>query len=893
MLLKMIFIIQCFTLFMTPSFLLAKPVAITPLKQDNEVVLFNAKIHDLDTISNYTASWREGSNIIPVARKVIIDATEYVEFSFKGDKGMACSTIYFDNIPAPDEGMKYAGIKFLIGYDKDDYGKVSVNTTFSDNTLVVKVLTLDEGIHEYSVKSGFRRADFPPKWELLKYIMLNVNAEDSRDLKYRISRITLIQEKKRPAEPMNEYQFGQRVFCPQPKKILWKEGEFLAGKQSELFIYKDATKRTMKTGEIFREKYHGYTGSRLTTKEFDSEIPNEGIILRIEDSAIFDNRLEKLREEGYCLEVDKERIIITGFDEPGLYYGAVTLFQLMKGSMKIERNMPVPCVQILDWPDLHNRLCRLEHTHNFRNREIRENRGIDYLIDWTDRFVAGNKLNFLFLDISAVVKYKRRPELNGSEKLYSLEDIKRFGQFCRDNFVEVCPAWQVGSHGSWWLLVGYYPQLREKGWRAQTDVTHPEHDEIVFDCMLDVIEALQPKYLSPKSDEWWHSRKEGETPDDLLHGKTRAQAFLDFHIKLNNWLREKGITMMIFHDMLSPYHNGKRYDVYKVIDDFPKNVIISIWSSGDLEKQARYFSERGFEVWINATGMFTPNEEVLSIINGYGKGMYSWGQYKIGLLDKYSGLSSQYALFRAADYAWNASTDSGEGVQPQVESGRLVTIRNIFSVDPNPYAGYGIEPIDISGAMTHSFTELLKDAKPEEYAGCDKVIELNTGASDIGFIPTRITGDDEKNCIALFKNAEDVTIPVAGKYSSLIFLHTAYIVDPSDPGAQGASNRKWPYGWPCGNYAVRYSDGERIVIPLRLPINIKRFDTTYFNRATNENRYIHVLKDCKQNNIHLFQMEWVNPRPEQMIQEIVFYHDNELDVAPILMAISGRSVRKN
>jgi hypothetical protein len=232
-------------------------------------------------------------------------------------------------------------------------------------------------------------------------------------------------------------------------------------------------------------------------------------------------------------------------------------------------------------------------------------------------------------------------------------------------------------------------------------------------------------------------------------------------------------------------------------------------------------------------------------------------------------------------------------VEDQVRSGRLVTIRNIFSVDPNPCAGYEIEPVDISSAMTHSLAELLKNAKPEEYAGCDKVIELNTGVSDIGFIPTRIIGGDEKNCIALPKNAEDVTIPVEGKYSSLIFLHTAYVNDPSDPGAQGASNRKWPYGWPCGNYAVRYSDGKQIVIPLRLPINIKRFDTAYFNRATNENRYIHVLKDCKQSNIHIFQLEWVNPRPEQMIREVVFYHDNELDVTPILMAVSGRSARKN
>jgi hypothetical protein len=40
-------------------------------------------------------------------------------------------------------------------------------------------------------------------------------------------------------------------------------------------------------------------------------------------------------------------------------------------------------------------------------------------------------------------------------------------------------------------------------------VTHPDHDAIVFDCMQDVIDALRPKYVSPKSDEWWGGRKEG------------------------------------------------------------------------------------------------------------------------------------------------------------------------------------------------------------------------------------------------------------------------------------------------------------------------------------------------------------------------------------------------
>ena len=139
--------------------------------------------------------------------------------------------------------------------------------------------------------------------------------------------------------------------------------------------------------------------------------------------------------------------------------------------------------------------------------------------------------------------------------------------------------------------------------------------------MLDVIEALEPKYVSPKSDEWWHERKADEAPDALMHGKTPAQAFLESHVKLNQWLRRRGITMMIYEDMLSPFHNGKRFDTYKVIDRFPKDVILHmLWSSGNVAKEVRYFTERGFRVWPNATGMFTARRRNEEPCDGFRQG---------------------------------------------------------------------------------------------------------------------------------------------------------------------------------------------------------------------------------------------------------------------------------
>ena len=367
---------------------------------------------------------------------------------------MACSTLYFEKPPEPDSGMQYRGIQFVLDCDRDDYPHFGVTVAFSDQSTLSCDLTLEQGQHEYLVDRGFRREKHPPRWDLLRYVMLTLDAgRHTTDVTYRLQRMTML---------------------------------------------------------LFR--------------------------------------------------------------------------------------------------------------------------------------------------------YERRPEFNGSEKIYSLDDLRRFGEFCRDHFIDVCPAWQIGGHANWWLTIGYHPELREKGWPSQGDVTHPDHDPIVYDCMLDVIEALQPKYVSPKSDEWWHERRPDETPDELLHGKTRAQAFLDFHTKLNAWLHERGVTMMIYEDMLSPYHNGKRFETYRVIDAFPKDVILTLWSGGNTDKEIRYFTERGFRVWPNATGMFTLSDESKGHVMGFGKGIYSFGNDKARLLDEYSPLWSLSNILRTADYAWNFAKE--ESVDP-------------------------------------------------------------------------------------------------------------------------------------------------------------------------------------------------------------------------------------
>lgn len=873
----------------------AKMPTLTPVKEAGGALLFEAGRSDLAAINNYTASWRKGSDLVPSTRLVTKDGEPWVEFSFRGRQGMACSTLYFEPPPPPEAGTIYRGLRLVIDCDRDDYPHMGISVHFKDNSGLTVDKALERGRQEYLIETGFRREKHPPRWDQVAYVMLTL--EGSRhpiDLVYRLRRISVPQvagnARLKEEEDDNlpggggraADRFGEPILSPRPKEVAWKQGAFPASRDWPLALEKTATERTRRTAALFAERYYGYTGRRPAVRTFDAAPPASGIVLRLAGNAA----KPPLPPQGYTLSVETGHVVVTGADEPGLYYGTVTFFQLLKHALKKVTDVaPVPCVAVRDWPNTPNRLIRLEHPHTFRNYPVRENRGIDWLIDWTERFVADQKVNTLYIDLAANVRYARRPEFNGTEKIYSLEDLRRFGDFCRDRFVDLCPAWQVGGHANWWLILGYHPELREKGWDNQGDVTHPDHDAVVFDCMQDVIDALRPKYVSPKSDEWWGGRKEGETIDDLLRGQTRAQAFLEWHVRLNQWLKARGITMMIFEDMLSPYHNGKKFDVYRIIDQFPKDIILTQWAGGNLDQQIRYFTERGFRVWPSATGMFTLSPDARSRVIGFGKGIYGFGNERNGLLDEYSSLASMSVLLRTADYAWNFEREE------DLSSGRMVAIEQTAALRPNPRAAARVEPIDLGPVLTHSFNAFLKTAKPDAYAAHARPVELPAGPREIGFLPMRLGGGaDGRDCIVLGKGAAPVALPVRGRFASLVFLHSAFINNPKDNGVQGASVRAWMYGWPCGNYEVHYADGSQTVLPVRLANNIKRFDTASANRATLDNRYVWSLDGADGHPVHLFQWEWVNPKPDTEITSVVAQHDHILDVTLLLFAMSGHEV---
>ena len=675
--------------------------------------------------------------------------------------------------------------------------------------------------------------------------------------------------------------FGKPLFCPMPKKVAWKQGVFDVGKNNTLSISDNASVRTLKTAKIFAEKLLGYAGKYRIKRG-----ANSGIVLQIASTAVFNSKMKKLKLEGYCLRVTPDKVIITGADEPGLYYGCRTFMQMLRQPMKRLDSAPVRCAEILDWPDMKKRFTNLMHSWQFYKRGFKERRDINYLIDWVDKYVAGTKQNMFITEISSLVKYKRHPELNAAQCLYSLDDIKKLSQYCRDNFIEFVPRWQTGGHSDFWLTK-CHPELREKGYRNQADVTNPEYTKILFDCMLDVIDASQCRYINIAGDEWWHRPQPKEKPDKLLHGRTRAQAFLDFHKAVVEFAKKNNVEVMMHEDMLDPYHNGTRYDIYKIIDKMPKDIIILPWSGGNADRMIMYFINKGFRVWANPTGFWFPDRSRKQI-GGCGKTVYSF--FFTNSIKKKMKPNEAMAILRYSEYAWNAYSDKLATIVDQVSSGILPALMEQFAVPWNPAASQTVVPIAVKQAFNTDFNKLLLRKEPEIYAGKTQSVKLPAGEIDAGNIPMKL-GTGKLNCIRIGQGA-DISLAVNAKYASLIFLHTVRKENKQffQDNYRQLLWRRWPYGRPAGDYIVKYTDGSSVKIPIRLRDNIYFENINPLYSSCLNCRYIMPVKDVNGNYLFLYQYEWVNPFSGKTIKSVALTQ-SVVDFDLLLFALSGRKVK--
>jgi len=263
------------------------------------------------------------------------------------------------------------------------------------------------------------------------------------------------------------------VIIPKPQKLLLGKGICLITKQSTYFSDTALSKHAIAYLKSHLKQNAGYQLKRGSVSKADS--------IRFH----YDPKKIK-KAEAYLLHIEKEKITIEARDKAGFFYAVVSLMQLMDpaiwgGSGKRQKNWPVPCCTIEDYPRYQWRGMMLDTSRNFFSKT--------YVKKFIDR-MAQHKLNrfhwHLTDDEGWRIEIKRYPLLTktGARRgpgtklpfstypamrgpknriqsgYYTQKDIREIVAYAKARSIEILPEIDIPGHAKA-AIVSYIKLLQD------------------------------------------------------------------------------------------------------------------------------------------------------------------------------------------------------------------------------------------------------------------------------------------------------------------------------------------------------------------------------------------------------------------------------------------------
>lgn len=315
-------------------------------------------------------------------------------------------------------------------------------------------------------------------------------------------------------------------------------------------------------------------------------------------------------EEGYTLILNGEFAEIAANTKEGIAFALKTLIKL------VEIKEDIPAVKIVDWPDI-------------------EFRGIQFCIfnpdDGTEKDdtnpddirkrilrAAMSGYNAIFLEFWGMFPFERHPYA-AWPKAYSIEEVKSLVSFIIDDlYMQAIPEQNMTGHAGWsritsrkHVVLDQRPDLADMwipgGWCFATE----REDTQAY--LRDVMEELLIAFRNPKYYHICTDKTFGFGSSDIDRTRPADVLFLNHVTRLNTFLQEKGVTTVMWHDMVYASTDGLYWKATEGIADMlPKNIIFNVWTHNDPGKywpEAKYFEEKGFRT------LYSPFNQKDSIIN--------------------------------------------------------------------------------------------------------------------------------------------------------------------------------------------------------------------------------------------------------------------------------------
>lgn len=574
--------------------------------------------------------------------------------------------------------------------------------------------------------------------------------------------------------------FDEKDVFPTPDKIDFS-GKIVPA--SVFSSYSCDGKDGENAGMILSEKFEEITKVKMSEN-------SDGNVKFITDCGIM--------KESFVLDINKTGATVKASDMRGFVMGAETFIKLCEKdgvhSCHVEDapaypfrgvHLFLPSVRQMDFAKRLIKYMISPMGYNKAIIEVGAGMKFDFHPEINEAVMHANKMN-------EDGKWPEFPHSGVAERgCISKEDAADFADYIRRFGIDVIPEIQSLGHVQYLTLA--HPEIAENDENAEAltvdTVTadarpnlfykhcycpsNPKSYEILFDIIDEIVEVFEPsEYVHMGHDEVYQV---GVCP--VCKGKNAAQLYADDVNKIYNYLRGKGLKMIIWSDMLQPVSEYTKA-TSPAMDMIPKDILMLdfIWYfhfDKDIEDN---LIEKGFSVAVgNLYSSHYPRFNTRMRKNGMLGGQIS---------------------------AWVATSEECMQREGKMYD-YLLTAQMLWS------DSYSKEYTLCYDRMIKGFMPYMRqNIKGIKYPSLEEGAKFETLAlSDISFPPQCVDG----------KNAE---INVDGEYRSLIFHHTEL---------KKRIRLPWQEHDVTGKYVLTFSDGTSQEIEITNNGNIG-----YWNRRQNE-----------------------------------------------------------
>jgi hypothetical protein len=318
----------------------------------------------------------------------------------------------------------------------------------------------------------------------------------------------------------------------------------------------------------------------------DSFVETPHVVLRLDaDDAVY--------VQGYRLTITPDRVTITGADEAGLFYGVITLGQLI-ALYGDETGVTLPALKIMDWPDFPNRGVMLDVSRDRVPTMATLYELVDMLASW--------KLNQVQLYMEHTFAYRGHEVVWRDASPFTGEEMMALDAYCRDRFVELVPNQNSFGHMHRWLKHDDYRNLAECPEGCELWPGHSGEpfslcptDPGSIALLEDLYDQLLPHFTSDLFnvglDETFDLGK-GRSAD-LCEAQGTERVYLDFLLKIHDLVRARGRTMQFWGDII--LHEPD------LIPELPQDAVAMEWgyeATHPFAEHGKHFAEAGLRFYV-------------------------------------------------------------------------------------------------------------------------------------------------------------------------------------------------------------------------------------------------------------------------------------------------------